>query len=60
MLVKDDDIIIREAHLFSAVKRWAVEECKRKEIDSTNGANLRQVSVKRADFLLKPKLVYSL
>ena len=42
ILVKDDDLVISETDLFDAVKRWAVKECGRKEMD-TNGTNLRQV-----------------
>ena len=39
ILVKDDDLVISETDLFDAVKRWAVKECGRKEMDT----NLRQV-----------------
>ena len=44
ILVKDDDLGISELELFDVVKRWAVKECGRKEMD-INGTNLRQVII---------------
>ena len=44
LLVKNDGLVIKDVNLFAAVMRWAVKECERREMDSNNGYNLRQVS----------------
>ena len=44
LLGKNDGLAIREVRLFAAVMRWAVKEFQRREMDSNNGYNLRQVS----------------
>lgn len=43
MLIKNGNLYVSEIDLFAAVKRWAVEECERNQMDSTIGTNLRQV-----------------
>jgi len=44
LLVVVPNLKIKEADLFAAVKHWAAKECERKEMDSSDAANLRQVS----------------
>ena len=44
LIVANDELRIREIDLFAAVTRWAVKECERKEMDSSDSTNLRKVS----------------
>ena len=44
LIVANDELPIREIDLFAAVTRWAVKECERKEMDSSDSTNLRKVS----------------
>ena len=52
ILVKDDDLAIDETDLFDALKRWAVKECGRRDLDVT-GPHLRQVKIKKLKILQK-------
>lgn len=45
LLVVNENLKINEVDLFIAVKRWAVKECERKEMDSSDATNLRQVLI---------------
>ena len=44
LLVVNENLKINEVDLFIAVKRWAVKECERKEMDSSDTTNLCKVS----------------
>ena len=55
ILVKDDDLAIDETDLFDALKRWAVKECGRRDLDVT-GPHLRQVKIKKTKYFTKIEL----
>jgi hypothetical protein len=53
LLVKRNSLSIREVSLFHAVKRWAITECSRKNLDQTS-VKLRTVASKALKFIRYP------